>query len=300
MKLIYENDSNLTYTVSEELNEASGTSEKKYRIKGVFSTIGEKNRNGRIYPRNIWESQVGAYQNNFQTGSLNLLCEYEHPARTNVDPMEAVARIEKLYIKDKFVMGEAVLLNNPKANQLKSLIEAGIKLSVSSRGVGSVSNGIVTDFRLVTYDIVSDPSDFNATMNGMVESFQLNEGVLTDKEFKVTESGNIEEVQVCSSNVCHMFEKTDVQNAFREKFKQILNEISGNSKTKTGTRGKTKIEISLEKGFVRFDEIDRKFEGDDNTIGIKHFKDDEEAKKVFNLLKCDMTDKEVLKYLDKP
>jgi len=226
MKLIFENDSELNYSVEEGLNEASGTSEKKYKIKGVFSTMGEKNRNGRIYPRNIWESEVQKYQSNFEKGSLNLLCEWQHPSRSKVDPMEAVAKIEKLYIQDRYVMGEAVLLNNPKANQLKSLIDAGIKLSVSSRGVGSVKNGIVENFNLITYDLVDEPSDYGATMNGMVESFRLNEGVLEDKEFEVKENGIIEEVAVCSSSACHLFEKADIQDGIKQKFSEFLETLT--------------------------------------------------------------------------
>ena len=82
--------------------------------------------------------------------------------------MNAVAVIDKLEIKDNYVMGEATLLDNEKANQLKSLIDNGIKISVSSRGAGSVKNGIVEDFHLITYDLVDNPSDYNATMEGFI------------------------------------------------------------------------------------------------------------------------------------
>lgn len=88
-------------------------------------------------------------------------------------------------------MGEAVLLNNTKANQLKSLIDNGVKISVSSRGVGSVVDSVVKDFNLITYDIVSNPSDYNATMNGVCESYQLNEGVIDDLHFEYDGNGNI-------------------------------------------------------------------------------------------------------------
>lgn len=225
MKLMYEIDSKPEFVISEEINESTGISSKKYRIKGVFSTIGEKNRNGRIYPREIWESEVTKYQQNFQNGSFNTLCEWEHPPRTAVDPMLAIAKIEKLYIKDKYVMGEAVLLDNEKANQLKTLIDNGIKISVSSRGVGSVKNGIVESFNLITYDLVSNPSDYSATMNGMVESYRLNEGVLQDKEFKIDESGNIEEIQICTESACHRLPKEEIQKAIKEKFSKILESI---------------------------------------------------------------------------
>jgi hypothetical protein len=171
MKLIYDNDASPEIIIEEEVNETTGKTSKKYKIRGVFSTIGERNRNGRIYPRSLWEGEIQKYQNNFDTGSINTLMEWEHPARTVVDPMEAVAKVTSLKIKGNHVFGEAILLDNPKSNQLKSLIDNGVKISVSSRGVGSVKNGIVENFKLVTYDIVAAPSDFNATMNGLIESY---------------------------------------------------------------------------------------------------------------------------------
>ena len=166
-KLIYEYQT--PDLIVEDLITEAGEKKKKYKIKGIFSTIGEKNRNGRIYPKELWESEVEKYQEVIKSGSINRLCEWQHPERSTVDPMEAVAAVDKLFIKDNFVMGEATLLDNAKANQLKSLIDNGIKLSVSSRGLGNVgSNGVVEKFQLITYDLVDIPSDYNATMSGFV------------------------------------------------------------------------------------------------------------------------------------
>lgn len=202
----------------EGINEATGRSEKKYRIKGIFSTIDEKNRNGRRYPRNLWESEVASYQNEIKTGSINTLMEYEHPARTTVDPMKAVSKIEKLWIEGKYVMGEAVLLDNPQANQLKSLIDNGVKISVSSRGVGSVKNGIVESFKLITYDVVPNPSDYNATMNGMCESMQLCEGVVQGKNYEYDKYGNIIECDPLPT-------KNDIHDMILEEFETFLNKL---------------------------------------------------------------------------
>lgn len=164
LKLLYEyHDANVL--IEESVNDKK-EKVKKYKIAGIFSTIGEKNRNGRVYPKELWESNVKKYQDIIKSGSINRLCEWEHPERGTVDPMEAVAAINKLEINGKYVMGEATLLDNPRANQLKSLIDNGIKLSVSSRGSGKVKNGIVEEFNLITYDLVSAPSDYNATMEG--------------------------------------------------------------------------------------------------------------------------------------
>lgn len=227
LQLMYDIDANPEFVVVEEINEATGQTSKKYKIQGVFSTIGERNRNGRIYPRELWESEVTKYQDNFHSGSINTLMEWEHPARTNVDPMEAVAKITNLKIKDKYVIGEAVLLDNPKANQLKSLIDNGIKISVSSRGVGSVKNGIVENFKLVTYDIVSTPSDYNASMNGLVESYQLNEGVIEDLMFSIDDNGNIVSLMESDHNKYgQVFDKKVINNAVLERFNNLLTEMS--------------------------------------------------------------------------
>ena len=170
----------------------------------------------------IWEREVARYQDVLKSGHVNSLMELDHPPRSNVDMMEAVAKIEKLYIKDGYVMGEAVLLDNPKANQLKTLIDAGIKMSVSTRGVGKVNNGIVEEYKYITTDIIPNlgQSDYNAEMMGIVE------GVLTEKEFEITESGNIKEVQICTKDACHLFEASDIQKATKTRFNEILKNIS--------------------------------------------------------------------------
>ena len=222
MNLIFDIDSKSELEVTEQVNEATGNTEKKYKIKGIFSTIGEKNRNGRIYPKQLWESEISSYQDNFTNGSINTLMEWEHPSRTNVDPMQAVAKIESLKIEGNYVIGEAVLLNNEKAQQLKSLIDNGIKISVSSRGVCNVRNGIVENFKLITYDLVSDPSDYNATMNGVCESYQLNEGVVQGKNFKYDTDGNI--VEVSDKDLC-LFETKDIQSALKDKFADFLKNL---------------------------------------------------------------------------
>lgn len=188
MKILYED-----FHEPEIISESNDSGKKKYKIRGVFSTIGEKNRNGRIYPEHLWKREVDKYQEVIKSGSINRLCEWEHPERTNVDIMEAVAAIEDLHIEGNKVIGTAVLLDNPKATQLKSLIDNGIKISVSSRGVGNVGkNGIVDEFNLITYDLVSSPSDHNATMSGLVES---------TKEFELKDGKYVESKNTSKANV---------------------------------------------------------------------------------------------------
>ncbi len=217
---------NLLYEVAEDkviatqvLEENTGL--KKYIIKGIFSSPGIKNKNGRVYPKSIWEKEVLDYQSVLKSGSSNSLLELNHPPRQNVDMMEAVAKMTKLYIDGNYVMGEAVLLDNPKANQLKTLIDNGIKMSVSSRGVGSVKNGLVESFKLITFDVIPNQqqSDLNASMMGIVE------GILQDKYYKVDDLGMINEVEICIDNKCTVFDKTKIQEATKEKFAMLLNSL---------------------------------------------------------------------------
>ena len=123
-------------------------------------------------------------------------------------------------------MGEAVLLDNPKANQIKTLIDNGIKISVSSRGTGSVKNGVVENFKLVTYDLVSAPSDYNASMNGVVEGYRLNEGVIEELTFGLDDSGNIVQMQESEcAGECEVLNQSDVETAIRTKFSEIVKEL---------------------------------------------------------------------------
>ena len=236
--------------------------EKKYKIKGIFSSPGKLNKNGRIYPMNIWESEVEKYQDVLKNGHPNALMELEHPPRSNVDMMEAVAKMEKLWIENGYVMGEAVLLDNPKANQLKTLIDNGIKMSVSSRGLGSIKGGLVESFKLITFDIIANlgQSDYNAEMYG------IREGVLQDKEFIMTESGEIREVKI---------EKVDET---AEKIEESLADIEDiESKQEIKAEEKEVPEIDKEK---LSEEILNKFKDIFSKTKIN------EGEEVFNLPKC--------------
>lgn len=217
LKLLYEyHDANVT--VEESLNE-NKEKVKKYKISGIFSTIGEKNRNGRIYPRELWESNVKKYQDVIKSGSINRLCEWQHPERGTVDPMEAVAAMRKLEIQGNYVIGEAVLLDNPKANQLKTLIDNGIKISVSSRGSGTVRDGVVNSFNLITYDLVDAPSDHNASMYGecIYESekeFVMIDGKLVESKSSQNSKDNAKDPEKTS---------TEEKNELKESFLEFIN-----------------------------------------------------------------------------
>jgi len=186
---------------------------KDYYIEGVFSTIGERNRNGRIYPKHLWESNVDSYQKHIKENSIYTLGEFQHPARAKPDPMKAVMKIEELFIEDKYVKGKAKILNNnsTETNQIKALIDEGIPISVSSRGVGRLGKGnIVEQFELKTYDIVTEPSDYNANLTGIRESLE--------KEVYTTETGDI----VCKDGMCNLKESENTKTDCEDKAQKLI------------------------------------------------------------------------------
>ena len=197
MKLIMEGASLLSGHFEDEMNESTGNTERNYYISGIFSTPEAKNRNGRVYSRSIWEREVQKYQKEINERSVNTLGEWQHPPRSTVDPLKAVLRIVELKIDETGnVVGKAKILNNntEATNSIKGLIKEGIKIGVSSRGVGKVSaSGVVEDFKLITYDAVDMPSDYNAMLNGMVEGYKFENGIMQDKEFMIDENGCIGE-----------------------------------------------------------------------------------------------------------
>jgi hypothetical protein len=206
MKLLIDEAFEVESVVTESINESTGKKEKNYYIEGVFSTIEKRNRNGRVYPRQIWESNISKYQDEIKNNTYKTLGELEHPQRVEVDPMRAVIKIQKLWIEGDYVKGRAKILNDnsPETNKLKALIDEGMKIGVSSRGTGRLGKGnIVEDFELQTYDVVARPSDYNAMLSGIMESVEkevkfdekLNKYVCTNGECKlVNESVNEGEV----------------------------------------------------------------------------------------------------------
>lgn len=179
MKLILEDENlNVESQVVESVNEATGQKKKEYFLTGVFSTAGVKNGNGRVYPREIWEREVALYQSKIEESHIHTLGEWEHPARADVDPMKAVIKITELKLDGDYVYGKAKVLDNPEGERLKVLIDEGIKIDISSRGVGSVGkNGVVEEFKLITYDLVSKASNPGSHLTGIVEgqSYMINE-----------------------------------------------------------------------------------------------------------------------------
>lgn len=134
----------------------------RLRLRGKFQQCDEQNNNGRIYPRKILESQVEAIQE--KIGDRSLVGALDHPANDAIHLSQASHVITDLKVdKDGSVIGECEILSTPNGKIVEALINDGVKIGISSRGVGSVTEGIKgkivnEDFKLITFDLVSDPS----------------------------------------------------------------------------------------------------------------------------------------------
>lgn len=201
-----------------DLNES--TNKPTYYIQGTFSTIEERNRNGRLYPRHIWETEVSKYINVIKENQVNSLLELEHPAdgRAYVEPTNAVAKMVDIRIEGNRVMGKAKLLDTPKGLILQELAKNGIPISVSSRGVGSLApDGTVKSYTIVNFDVVSQPSDHNANLSSVQES------LIQSTNFDITPEGNI--VKVCTKNSCITEHREVIDEAVIEKFRTMFEEM---------------------------------------------------------------------------
>jgi hypothetical protein len=144
------------------INEGTNGGPTRLRLQGKFQQCDEQNNNGRIYPKTILENQVKAIQE--KIGDRSLVGALDHPSNDAIHLSQASHLITKLWLeKDGSVMGECEILSTPNGKIVEALINDGVKIGISSRGVGSVSESIKgkvvnEDFKLITFDLVSDPS----------------------------------------------------------------------------------------------------------------------------------------------
>lgn len=185
MKLITETlQDNIEFVPLQESNGRKGMS-----IKGIFMQAEQINGNKRIYSKPILENEVNRYVKKY-VNENRALGELNHPSNPTVNLDKVSHKITELNFKGNDVYGSAHLLNTPMGNIAQNLIEGGVKLGVSSRGVGSLkesSNGIKEvqkDFMLSAIDIVADPSAPNAFVDGIMEGKEWiwDNGILKEKQ----------------------------------------------------------------------------------------------------------------------
>ena len=169
---------------------------KNHYIQGVFLQGEIKNRNGRVYPIDILEREVSRYneQNIVKNRALG---ELGHPEGPTVNLDRASHKIESLIREGNNYIGKAKLLDTPMGQIAKSLLDEGVSLGVSSRGVGSLremggANYVRDDYQLATAaDIVADPSAPDAFVEGIMEGKEWvwDNGLLKEQEISSIKKG---------------------------------------------------------------------------------------------------------------
>lgn len=206
MKLVTEfNDSGLQF-----ITEAMEGGIKKVRLEGVFMQAEKPNRNRRRYPKSVLVPAVEKYINE-QVKTGRAVGELNHPDGPTVNLDKVSHRITELKWEGNNVVGKALILDTPMGKIVKGLIEGGVQLGVSTRGMGSLKqakDGIMEvseDFVLATVDIVQDPSAPDAFVNGVMEGVEWvwDNGILKaqqiemyETEIKKASSANLLETQL--------------------------------------------------------------------------------------------------------
>ena len=148
-----------------------------FEVEGVMQRAGAKNQNGRIYEKELLEREVEKYMDEFVNNG-NAFGELDHPESAVVSLKNASHVVKNLHWDGDDLIGKVELLNTPAGNIVKEIIKAGHTIGISSRGTGSVQQTnegyleVQSDFELVCWDFVSNPSTHGAFMNPVA----LNEG----------------------------------------------------------------------------------------------------------------------------
>ena len=166
-----------------KINESIKENDGRLVVKGVLQRAESKNQNGRVYPREVLLKEVAKYLEN-QVTERRALGELDHPESSVVNLNNASHNIVEMHWDGDDLMGTVEVLSTPSGNILKELFKSGIKLGISSRGLGSVEPiqedeqgegeedtvEVQPDFELIAFDFVSNPSTHGAFMRPVNES----------------------------------------------------------------------------------------------------------------------------------
>lgn len=192
---------------------------KSVYIEGIFMQAEKPNRNGRSYGKGIMEREVQRYQE--LINEKRSLGELGHPPNPQINLNQVSHLITGLKFEGNDIYGKAKILDTPMGKIAKNFIEEGVRLGVSSRGLGSVRlnkegiNEVQDDFHLATVDIVADPSAPDAFVQGIMESA---EWILENGVWKAVQ---IEQAQ----NTIRKASKADLNSVKLELFEQFLRSI---------------------------------------------------------------------------
>ena len=168
MKLITEEAAQSQFIVEE----VGG--KKNYKIKGDFLQAENKNRNGRVYPKEILMRESRKYTAEF-IKERRAMGELDHPDSSVVNLQNVSHNVLEMHWKGNDLVGTVEVLSTPAGNILRELFKSGIKLGISSRGLGSikqesVGDEVQDDFELIAFDFVSNPSTHGAFLSPVNES----------------------------------------------------------------------------------------------------------------------------------
>ena len=159
----------------QQITESMSTNDGKLVVKGVLQRANAKNQNGRVYPKDLLMREAKKYTENF-IQQKRALGELDHPDSSVVNLQNASHNVMEMHFNGNDLVGTVEVLGTPSGNILKELFKSGIKLGISSRGLGSVENigegaqEVQPDFELIAFDFVSNPSTHGAFLSPMNES----------------------------------------------------------------------------------------------------------------------------------
>jgi hypothetical protein len=170
------------------LEEKNSKEPGKLYIQGPYMMCETVNKNQRIYSKDDMAREVGRYVKEM-VSSQRAMGELNHPTSAEVNLERACHLVTNLKMEDNYVMGKSQVLSTPMGKIVRSLINDGVRVGMSSRALGKLNEengGVnrVTDMRLVAIDCVADPSCPTAFVNGILES----------KQFVLKDDGNLEEI----------------------------------------------------------------------------------------------------------
>jgi hypothetical protein len=160
----------LAYDQNQILAESAANPNAPIKIKGILQRADAENQNGRSYPKNILMRESSKYDTDF-IKQRRALGELDHPDSTVVNLKNVSHNIVEMHWEGDDLCGTVEVLSTPSGNIVRELLKNGIRLGVSSRGVGSVRSlgegkvEVEDDFNLICFDLVSNPSTHGAFLN---------------------------------------------------------------------------------------------------------------------------------------
>jgi len=177
----------------EQITESMKQHDGRLVVRGVLQRADAKNQNSRVYPRELLMREAKKYIKEF-IAQKRAMGELDHPESSVVNLQNVSHNVTEMHWEGSNLVGTVEVLGTPSGNILKELFKSGIKLGISSRGMGSVetvseagkdTQEVQPDFELIAFDFVSNPSTHGAFMYPMSEGVEKVEGRTCGKYCKV-------------------------------------------------------------------------------------------------------------------